>query len=299
MNQRSFFAALFLFSVSMHAAPHDPDSLGAELRRLKQEVREGRHASVPGALPAAWQVTTRDDTYSISTLPLRQLLQLQKREEAVRWLDHLGQVLQGSSTAPSDAATARTRLDSILARREFAGVGPPSALELLRQRIAAWFLRLLERIFTFVSQHPTTSQTLFWVLAAGSAAVLVLWLYRLGNRDRTLLTLQTPDQPALQRPWQEWIATARQAAAQGDLRQAIHCAYWAGVARLQDTGTLSRDLTHTPREYLQLLSESQAGPHLAGLTTALERFWYAGRVAAPNDFRDSLHHLEALGCKTE
>jgi hypothetical protein len=38
---------------------------------------------------------------------------------------------------------------------------------------------------------------------------------------------------------------------------------------------------------------------LAALTSRLERIWYANRGAGPDDFRESLHQVEALGCQLE
>jgi len=38
---------------------------------------------------------------------------------------------------------------------------------------------------------------------------------------------------------------------------------------------------------------------LTALTMGLERAWYANRGAGPEDFRESLSHLEALGCLLE
>jgi hypothetical protein len=93
---------------------------------------------------------------------------------------------------------------------------------------------------------------------------------------------------------EEWLAAAHRAAAEGDWRQAIHNAYWAAITRLQRSGALPEDRTRTPREYLRLFSGREP---LAALTSGLERFWYARRIARPEDFRESLNHLETLGCK--
>src|SRR6202030_212073 len=111
--------------------------------------------------------------------------------------------------------------------------------------------------------------------------------------------------------WQEWIHAAREAAARGDFREAVHSAYWAGISRLEETGVLPRDRTKTPREYLQLIDarplaaelDSHAAQDykkpLAALTSRLERIWYANRLARLEDFDDTLRHLEALGCSLE
>jgi hypothetical protein len=97
-----------------------------------------------------------------------------------------------------------------------------------------------------------------------------------------------------------FVKRGEEARERGDIRTAIHCAYWAGVVRLQDMQLLPRDLTRTPREYLSLLPihEVSHAP-LAALTAALERFWYAARPASPADLRESLDHMEALGCRLD
>jgi hypothetical protein len=107
------------------------------------------------------------------------------------------------------------------------------------------------------------------------------------------------------RSWQEWVFAAREAAEQGDYRGAIHCAYWAGVSRLQELGALAPDRAKTPREYLGALSKSKflqpetfivRKQALSALTTRLEKTWYGYRVATAADFHDSLAQLETLGC---
>jgi hypothetical protein len=298
-------AILLLAVESIQAAPaetYSAASLVSELHRLQGELHDGLRDKRAPALPSAWEVETPDGQYSISTEPLSTLLangDQARQASAIAWLDQLAEHLSGfseaASSASGSASGARTKLDQILTRGEFGGVGPPSYLELLRRRIAEWIQGWLSRLFAFVNQHPATSRVFFWVLVSGAAGLLILWLVRLGRGDRTVLTLQGPDQALRARAWAEWVAAARQAADHGDLRQAIHCAYWAGVARLQETGVLSGDRTRTPREYLRLVSGPET-PHLGALTSGLERYWYAGRAAAVDDFSESLRHLEALGC---
>lgn len=280
------------------AAAYNPASLAAELRQLQEQTRAGHTIT----FPPAWDVETAGGEYSISSQPLRAILDSTEKKQAAEWLDHLAQTLEESAEpATGSASSARAKLDRILARREFAGVAPPGAWDLFLQRVAAWIRDLLDRIFGFVRQYPATSRILFWTILAVASGILVVWLVRWGHGDRTILTLRPPHQAPPARVWAEWIAFARQAADRGDLREAIRCAYWAGVARLQETGVLTPELTHTPREYLRFVSASGAAPvkHLAALTNGLERFWYAGRAAGIEDFRDSLKNLEELGCRTD
>ena len=107
------------------------------------------------------------------------------------------------------------------------------------------------------------------------------------------------------RSWQEWVFAAREAAGRADYRMAIHCAYWGGIARLQDLGALAPDRAKTPREYLRalhkaklILPEALATRHLALslLTSRLEKIWYGYQIATEADFHDSLTQLEILGC---
>jgi hypothetical protein len=70
------------------------------------------------------------------------------------------------------------------------------------------------------------------------------------------------------------------------------------VARLQEDRLLPPRLSKTPRECVRMISGSQREP-LRGLTTALERFWYAGAGPAASDVEASFRHLENLGCKPD
>lgn len=278
-----------------------PSELAQQLRELEQQVAQTKpHA--PLALPSGWRVHTPDGDHSISTEPLRRYLAVSNRESAAVWLEEVARQLDGWRSPQGPTAT-RSKLNQILDRREFARAGPPGPLELLRQRIVAWIDDMIARFLALIGRHPGTSRAIFWVLVAGAAAVLVAWLIRLGRREGTFLALRGAGPLLPSHDVEEWIAWAHQAASRGDLRQAIHCAYWAGVVQLQQGGVLAGGRVLTPREYLRLSRKSHAvaGPaqaeHLAALTTSLERFWYADRAASADDFRESLRHLEGLGCR--
>jgi hypothetical protein len=283
----------------------DPASLAAELRNLQSSLSYKTDARV---LPQTWEVETPGRRYSISTGPLQAILASgrgSRVEEAKAWLDRLAAQLEEFGAEPSRSTSGdRAKLDRILARSEFGGAGPPSALGRLRDRVRAWVLDLLEKLFGYAASHPATSHILFWILLAGTVGFLALWVVRLWSQEAQMLKLPSPNQVAHEsRTWEEWLAAARKASAQGDSRQAIHCAYWAGIMRLQGAGVLPADRTRTPREYLGLLTpvESTESPRepLAALTRELERFWYASRAASNEDFRESLRHLAALGCNVE
>jgi Domain of unknown function (DUF4129) len=299
------------------SASYTPASLSKELRRVKGTLEESGDIQTLGALPQAWQVETPDRSFSISSEPLRVLLARQadpkeralNKEKGAVWLDHLADYLEGSGTSSAGSRPQEhAELARILARPEFAGSAPPTRWELVQQRIITWIRELLERIFSFAAQHPSGSKILFWVVITGAIGILGSWLLRLWAHANQTLALTAPVRVGKIRTWEEWLRASRAAADRGDPREAIRLAYWAGVVRLQEVRALPLNTSQTPRENLRLLSEPKPGgastppafqESLACLTSALERFWYARRLAGPDDFRESLRHLEALGCKVD
>jgi Domain of unknown function (DUF4129) len=145
------------------------------------------------------------------------------------------------------------------------------------------------------------------VIFLGIVAIGALLIRYLAGKDH-MQSLPPSATTFSSRTWQEWIRLAREAASRGDFREAVHSAYWAGVARLEDTGVVPKDRTKTPREYLRIVTDKTAGEmalhsihreSLSTLTNRLERIWYGNRSASPEDFQDSLRQLEALGCPLE
>jgi hypothetical protein len=257
--------------------------------------------SLPASLPDGWSVTTSEGHYSIPAERLRSLVDAGRIAVARQWLGRMAGQLDSYSQAPDESASnAGQRLAAILARREFAGVHPPNAWDLFRGRIAAWISSLLQRLFAATGQHSGAAQVLFWILVAAGVGFVAILLLRLRRSGGPVLALPRVVPDMRTRHWETWLRDARRAAASGQWEQAIHCAYWAAVARLQESRALPEDGTRTPREYLHLIrsDQSPAGP-LRALTLKLERFWYAKQTAAACDFDESLKHLESLGCRVD
>jgi len=283
------------------AQSYTPESLADELQRIQREVDAGRDAALNN-LPPNWDVQTPEHAYGISTRPLRDLAKGDGRLSAAsNWLQELQRQLQSySSQGGRIAPEPRQELLKILARREFAAAAPPNAWERLRQSIYAWIGRMLEKIFQYAAQHPTGSQVVFWVVLVCSVVGLGLWLLRLFQTET--VPIRPPVTAGIQaevRRWQEWLAAAQKASAQGDHREAIRCAYWAAVMRLQQKGSLPVELTNTPRERLRFMNLPAYREPLTGLTTALERFWYAKQPVGPEDVRESFRNMEAVECKAD
>jgi Domain of unknown function (DUF4129) len=283
-----WIAGLLAFAQSPPVYP-DPALLAAEIHRLENS------GQIASSVPVSWIVESSGRRYSISTAPLRRM----SSEQAKRaWLDQLARQLESASAQPIPSP-ARTQLDRILARREFAPVRPPNLWERLTQRVLDWIGGIIRNILAYAKQHPTGGTVLFWLAAAAAVGLLGFWLLRLWSGKRRI-PLPQPEPATLGWTWQQWVLAARESHDRGDLRRAIHCAYWAAVVRLQDLQLLPRDLTRTPREYLGLLPNQEIShAPLAALTSALERFWYAARPVSSADLRESLENLEALGCRLD
>ena len=293
--------------------PYDVRSFAAELRRLSGVLGKNPSAqemvALRDALPKQWNVTTPHDTFVVSSEFLRDKLTAGPGGVAKAWVDHLAMETESYSAPRSGPpGNAKAELEHILAGSEFAGVRPPSAWDLFRQRLAEWLERLLLRILGGFARYPLGGQILLWLGMVLGVGLIALWVFRfMVGRDR-LNSLPTSEVMSASRTWQEWIRAAREAASRNDFREAVHSAYWAGIVRLEQTGVVPRDRAKTPREYLRIASEpSPEGiapspayrEPLAALTARLERIWYANRGASADDFRDTLRQLEALGCQLE
>jgi len=291
---------------------YDRSSFTAELRRitgiLKEKPSKNEMVALRTSIPRRWTVSTPEGSFSISSEPLRNQLTSLSSEKSQAWVNHLEQEVEFSSQQVTGSSNAREELGRILARSEFAAVKPPSAWDLLRQRLVAWVERMLLKLLGGASRHPIGGEILFWLLMIAAVAVVAMWVFRFfASRDRGSALAPSMDVIVV-RTWQEWIREAREAANRGDFREAVHSAYWAGIARLEDLGIVPKDRTKTPREYLQLVGAPADGQllptpvhrePLTALTRELERTWYANRGARLEDFRESLRHLEALGCPLE
>lgn len=285
------------------------DELGRISGCLQKGTSPEKLTDLRHSLPAQWTVATVERDYAISTEYLRGQLAVGSRENAKLWVDNLATQLSSYSTGkPSTIGNARAELDRILAAPEFSEVRPPTAWDLFRQRLAAWLERQLVRLFGGLARYPISGRILFWVVVVACVGFIALWVFRFTvSRDR-LEALPPGHVATVSHTWQEWIRTAREAAGRKDFREAVHCAYWAGITRLEDVGALPKDPTKTPREYLRLVTEP-AAPELAPrvtyreplsvLTSRLEESWYANRGASAEDFRDALRQLEDLGCQLE
>lgn len=300
-------------SASLDAFIEELSTLSDKLDSRFAEDRDpskGDLAKLRSSLPKEWSIQTSDGNFVISSAPLDKALETGKTDDAEAWVEHvLGEAQHYARPQGHQDAYARQQLDKILGATEFSAVHPPSALDMFRQRLAAWVTRMAGKFFGGIARHPMAGDILFWGILLLAVSLLARWLFQfLVNRDRRegIAEVQIV---AANRTWQEWIRQAREAAARQDFREAVHSAYWAGIARLEDLRVLPKDRTKTPREYLRVISPAPqnelavrptnyAEP-LKELTSRLEDVWYANRGAKADDFADTLEQLKALGCQLE
>ena len=282
----------------------------AELDRVANEVRH--REAIPRlreSLPRIWRVRTSEGAMDVSTSGLSSELQRLEQEPAKydaaagKVRSHLAAMHKAASELevalqqPS-SRDARERLDKILNRPEFAGQRGPSQLELLQARIEAWIQRQLLRLLGRLHLGAQASNAISWAIVAIAFLALCYWLIQ--NLARRSRLQQQPAEVA--RPGndsREWVRDALAAAERGDYREAVHCAYWAAIVRLETRGMLKSDRARTPRESLRLM-ETHPGEQklLREFTLLFELVWYGYRPASASDWSMARTHMENMGCLT-
>jgi len=199
-------------------------------------------------------------------------------------------------TSP-DNSDARVRLRNVLSRAEFEDARGPGLAERLKQRLLLFILKLLSRTFG-ASAIPNIGRYFVYGLVALAVLGLAYWIYRTLQSDAQLEHIVPPSMAVSAKEWTLWMAEARDAANQGNWRDAIHLAYWAGISFLESQGTWRPDRARTPREYLRLMPQSsERHATLTALTRSFEVVWYGNHEADSHAFSQTLQELEKLGCR--
>jgi hypothetical protein len=197
--------------------------------------------------------------------------------------------IAASAATIADHAKEREAMKQILSGRDFRNLSIPSARESLLEKLREWLRRLL----TSASQFAPHSAWVGRVIVGGfifAVCVGLVWgLLQLERRWRIRLVPESVE-PAVgaasARDWQLYLKDARNCAAQGAWREAIHFVYWAAISRLESRRLWPADRARTPREYLALVGPNDARrSSLSTLTRCFERVWYGGRAADEADYR--------------
>jgi hypothetical protein len=280
----------------------------SELDRLRAHAQElGTSGMVPLSLehlPPSWRVHTEQHDFDISTEGLRRDVRRFQNDKsstnasAIRTrIGSLRREVDGFDALPPDVSAQRNALNTILARREFNDVHGPTWVDRLKRWIFEWVYRILRRLFRF-STIPNVGRYFVYGLIGAAALALLYLVYRSIFQNPEFEEVVPRDLPVSAKEWTIWLAEARDAAARGDWRDAIHLAYWAGISFLEREGFWKPDRARTPREYLRLISgQSEQRDTLASLTRIFELAWYAKRDVSAQMFSETLAELEKLGCR--
>lgn len=277
-----------------------------ELDRFAGAIQQpSRIRQLQDSLSPVWVVRVGEKRLEVPTEPIRsQLQQLHSgnSQGAARELRSLLNGMKeeaaemGRSQGSASRAKAQATLEEILRRKEFQSAGGPSAAEILMARISRWLVEKLTLFLSRLHLGARTGNIIVWcVIALAFLALCYMsWKWVIGWQPAEAAKPAAPSAPSDAR---QWVQEALAAAERGDYRAALHCAYWAVIARLEDLGRLRRDRARTPRESLRLL-ENQPGEHhlLHALTGIFERAWYGYRAASEADWAGAKELLEKIGC---
>jgi hypothetical protein len=249
------------------------------LRMLFSKAEEADEKSAPAIKPSAGPAKTNQHQPTISDFLV---------DAKVRLENDLAQSHSDEPPIP-DHAAERASMEQVLAGPDFRNLKRQSVTDSLWEKFANWLNRLLASAGNFGVRSAWIGRVLVWGFILAICIVLVYSLVRLERRWRVKLTpdldLPAPGS-ASARDWQLWLQDARDAAAEGLWREAIHFVYWAAISRLESRRLWPADRARTPREYLALVApEDPRRTGLSQLTTTFERFWYGGRPAAESDYK--------------
>jgi len=204
-----------------------------------------------------------------------------------------------SAIPPTPAHTQeRDVMKQVLSGRDFRNLQQNSVRDTILEKIETWLNRILQSISKVTAGKLWIGRLVFWGFIVAVCVALIWGLMQLERRWRIRLIPEV-DGPgpgaASARDWQLWLEDARQAAAAGLWREAIHYVYWASISRLESWRLWPADRARTPREYLALMdSQDPRKAGLAKLTGSFERFWYGGRSAAQADYLNAEQLANAL-----
>lgn len=273
--------------------------------RIKRETNE--IARLRASLPSAWQVQTGNAKIRVptewldATLAELQAHPKQANELAQNLELRLGAMRQAAlaledSGSPNSSVTARQQLDSIFRRKEFEGLRGPSDLERWEARIGRWIAQKILWLLQHLHIRAGSGNFLAWGVIGIAFLALCYWVYRALSRASRRTSMPHVDATASEKA-RAWIKDALAAADRGDYREAVHCAYWAAVARLEDLNLLTSDRARTPRESLRLLNAHPTQQDLLReLTRHFELIWYGYRPASATDWSSARLQLEKMGC---
>ena len=303
------------------AADLDAPAYVAMLQQLAGQVlaTDGPAAGATLArdLPPTWTVRAGDQRFTVLTAPIVDALTARStpitatstpesswpalRAAAIARIDALRE--EASPLARTGAPPrphVRGALAEVLSAPEFRGRQRYAGLMALVDRVRRWLRSWLPDVSPGKAALPILRYA-SWVIAA-VAFVLLAWLTwrMLRGASRDAVAIPRPVRGADPVDARTWATRARAAAAAGDAREAVRCAYHAVLHRLDEEGAWTIAEARTPREYMRLLPPAdRRQPAVSFVARLFEGTWYGGAEPAIADARTAVGHLRDLGCDAQ
>jgi len=284
----------------------DVQSYQRELAHISDATKNPKDiAELRRSLPDTWTIRNGDRTYLMPTKPiadaLRQIEHNPKSGAAAPLLARLKEMQRQAEQLQAagsnvDTAPAEAKLQRILKRSEFQAASGPSPWEMIRARINHWVFEHLVRLLRLLHISEKTGNTIAWSVIFAAVVLVFYVFYRWLTKSSKTVSFQAKVEPVASDA-RQWLQEAMAAADRGDYREAIHCAYWAAVAHLEDIRVLTRDRARTPRESLRLLDHHpKEQSALQSVTRTFEFIWYGYRPVSATEWAGTKEQLEKIGC---
>lgn len=301
-----------LAQASAKTAPLDLSAYTAELKHYASVLAGLRQnpAGIPDfrkSLPAEWDVRAGGRIFRVSTAWLDSALGKIKTGSAApaaqwgeidRHLDFLraqAEALQVPAATPS-TTEARNNLDAIFQRREFRGMAGPGPFTRLWRRFVDWIGLGIDWVLARLHIGRLSGNLVAYGLIGIALLFLLYWGWRsIAGRSRESQIPPAEGRESSDR--RKWAADALAAAERGEFREAIRCAYWAAVNRLEEQGSIPPNRSRTPRELLRSVAPGSAAREpFHELTQRFELVWYGYRPPSSADWQNTKTQLERMGC---
>lgn len=286
----------------------------------------GAVESVRTKLPKHETVEFEGEVYNVDNSWLhKELDELAQADNRNERLAHIVWTLQAIETRVAERANpggsraenkqwAKTRLESILARPEYATdtEGSNALIRLIRD-FFEWLAKFLPKPRAGNGSGINWITRIAQVLVIGLAVAVLLYVLKTlyvrfagrsrqpkaGKKREARIVLGERLEPEATAT--DLLSEAETLARQGDLRAAIRKAYIALLVELGDRKMISLAHHKTNRDYLNSLrSLPQLHSRMRGLTDSFERHWYGFASATPNDWQDfRAGYLAALQTETK
>lgn len=209
---------------------------------------------------------------------------------------------------------AKTRLDSILARPEYAtNQQGPNALVRLLQDIARWLEKWFPKPRKVNPGRIDVISRIAQIIIIGLAFLVILYVLKTlivwfsgrsrkpRERKKREARIVLGERLEPEATASDLLSEAETLARDGDLRAAIRKGYIALLVELGDRHLISLAHHKTNRDYLNSLrSVPQLHSRMRGLTESFERHWYGYASVTPTDWQDfRAGYLAALQTETK